>query len=318
MMKRKHLRFGLAMRREMKGALFCLPWVVGFLAFFLWPLIRSFYFSLHNIKFAATGMRIAFKGLDNYEHALFKNAEFVNQLSTFWMNTVLTLIFVLVFALVLALLLQSLEGRAGKGFFRTLYFLPVVLTSGPVLKRLISIGSTQIANVAGVNVNELILRYLPTFLATPLTYFFDQLVMILWYCGVPLLVFMTALQKIDKNQYDAALIDGASGWVVFWKITMPTLRPFIMINAFYTLVFLATSEMNALIDIIKAAMTGSYGYGMSCAMAWIFSATILLALGIIALLCRERKGTKVEVIRTREQMAVERMHRQRAERRKAG
>lgn len=316
-MKKLHLRPGLSLRREMKGLLFCLPWVIGFLVFFLWPLIRSFYFSLHNIKFAATGMRIAFKGVENFEHALFKNAAFVNQLSSFWINTVLTLIFVLVFALVLALLLQSLDGRAGKGFFRTLYFLPVVLTSGPVLKRLISIGSTQIAYVGDINVSELIQRYLPTFLASPLTYFFDQLVMILWYCGVPLLVFLTALQKIDRNQYDAALIDGASGWVVFWKITMPTLRPFILINAFYTLVFLATSEMNELIDTIKAAMTGSYGYGMSCAMAWIFSATILLALGVIALLCREPKGTQVEIIKTREQVAVERMHRQRAERRQA-
>jgi len=316
MKKRRRFRLGLEMRREMKGLFFCLPWIAGFAVFFLWPFIQSGYFSTHNVKFAATGMRIAFKGFDNYADALLKNATFVNQLTNFWTNTLLNLIFILVFALALALLLQSLDGRRGKGFFRTLYFLPVVLTSGPVLKRLVSIGSTQIASVVGIDINELIADFLPAMIASPLAYFFDQLVMILWYSGVPLLVFLTALQKIDRNQFDAALIDGASGWVSFWKITMPTLRPFIMINAFYSLIFLATSEMNDLIVTIKDAMTGSKGYGMACAMALIYSATILLALGVIALLCREPRSEKVEVVLTREQVKIQKLHQQSAERRK--
>ncbi len=315
MMKRRRVFFGLERRRELKGLFFCLPWIAGFLAFFLIPLIRSARFSLYNIKFTATGMRMAYKGFDNYAQALFKNAAFVNQLGDFWGNTALSLIFVLVFALALALLLKSMDGKRGRGFFRTLYFLPVVLISGPVLKRLVSIGSTQIASVAGVNVVDLLSSSLPAALSPPLIYFFNQLVMLLWYSGVPLLVFMTALQKIDKNQYDAALIDGANGYVAFWKITMPAIRPIIMINAFYTLVFLATGEMNELILTIKAAMTGTYGYGMACAMALIYSLTILLALGVIAFVCRERKGEKAAVVMTREQMRVEKLHRERAQRR---
>lgn len=316
MKKRRLLHVGLEGRRAVKGAMFCLPWLIGFAVFFIVPLIQSFTYSLYNIKFTANGMRMQFKGFDNYVYALLKNTAFVNQLGSFWGNTALSLVFILVFALALALLLQALPNGRMKSFYRTLYFLPVVLTSGPVLKRLISIGGTQIANVAGINISDLISAYIPASLATPFLYFFDQLVMILWYSGVPLLVFLTALQKIDKNQYDAALIDGASKWVVFWKITMPAIRPIIMINAFYTLIYLATSEMNDIITTIKNEMTGSYGYGMSCAISWIYSVTILLALGIIALLCRERKGEQVKAIITREQLEAQKLQKQAAERRK--
>jgi ABC-type sugar transport system permease subunit len=312
-MKKKRFSFGLETRRELKGALFCLPWIIGFLAFFLSPLASSFLYSLYNIKFTATGTRMVYKGFDNYIYALLKDSTFINQLTSFWSNTVLSLIFILVFALALALLLQEMQQSRTRAFFRTLYFLPVVLTSGPVLKRLISIGSTQISTVAGISVTGLIEYYVPASVSTPFIYFFEQLVILLWYSGVPLLVFMTALQKIDRNQFDAARIDGASKWVVFWKIIIPAIRQIIMINAFYTLIFLATSEMNDIITTIKNAMTGSNGYGMACAMAWIYSLTILLALGVVALLCRERKAAHIEVYMTREQMRVSKLHQARLE-----
>lgn len=306
----KHHRIGLVRRRELKGLLFTLPWIIGFLVFFVWPLITSVSYSMYNIKFTAKGMRMAFVGADNYIRALLKDATFIAQFTSFWKESILNIIFILVFALVLALMLNT--QLKGNGVFRTIFFLPVVLVSGPVLKRIINAGSMQVAEIAGIKVSDIINSTIPAVIAEPFQTFFSQIVLLLWYSGVPLLVFLTALQKIDKNQYQAALIDGASSWVAFWKITMPHLRPVIQISAFYSLVYLATSEMNSLISTIKNAMSGSYGYGMACAMALIYAASLILGMGVIALLCRERKGTTVENIKTREQIRVEKMHMSRA------
>ena len=132
---------------------------------------------------------------------------------------------------------------------------------------------------------------------------------------------MAGLQKIDRVVYEAALIDGAGGWVAFWKITLPAIQPMILINGIYTLVFLATSGLNSVISEINSRMFNtSYGggYGVASAMAWVYTVTLGIGLAVIYLLTRPRKAAEVEVIRTREQIRVERMHAARAAARKGG
>ena len=313
----KKLRIGLVTRREMKGYVFLLPWLIGFVAFFLVPLVQSLWYSLHEVKVTANGLKMAWVGWENYRYLFQSDTVFVEQLSNFFQDAILRLAVILVFSLVIAMMLN--QPLKGKGIFRTLFFLPIIVVSGPVLERLVNEGATAVPLIESYGVNGIVEAMLPPVLARPLSGLFSQLILVLWYSGVPILIYMTGLQKIDRSLYEAALIDGASQWVVFWKITLPALRSMILINGVYTLVFLATSGLNEIIALINERMfstsTGG-GYGVASAISWIYTLTLALALLVIMLITKERKPKYIEVVKTRQQIEVERMHAERAANRK--
>lgn len=318
----KRLRIGLVARREMKGYLFLLPWLTGFVLFFALPLVQSVWYSWHDVKVTANGLKMTWVGWANYRYIFQSDTVFVEQLINFFTDSILRLAVILVFSLVIAMMLN--QPIKGKGVFRTLFFLPIIVVSGPVLQRLVNEGATTVPLIESYGVNGIVEALLPPMLARPLSGLFSQLILVLWYSGVPILIYMTGLQKIDRSLYEASMIDGANGWVSFWKITLPALRPMILINGVYTLVFLATTGLNEVMATINDRMfkTGEQGggYGIASAMAWVYAVSLGLALIVMLLITRERKGKQVEIQKTSEQIALERMHAERAKniRRKGG
>ena len=302
----KRLRIGLVARREMKGYLFLLPWLTGFVLFFALPLVQSVWYSWHDVKVTANGLKMTWVGWANYRYIFQSDTVFVEQLINFFTDSILRLAVILVFSLVIAMMLN--QPIKGKGIFRTMFFLPIIVVSGPVLQRLVNEGATTVPLIESYGVNGIVEALLPPMLARPLSGLFSQLILVLWYSGVPILIYMTGLQKIDRSLYEASMIDGANGWISFWKITLPALRPMILINGVYTLVFLA-----------KTGEQGG-GYGIASAMAWVYAVSLGLALIVMLLITRERKGKQVEIQKTSEQIALERMHAERAKniRRKGG
>ena len=95
------------------------------------------------------------------------------------------------------------------------------------MEQLISEGATSIPVLDTGTLNGIISNVLPVWLAVPFTSLFSEIIVVLWYSGVQILIFIAALQKIDSSLYEAAKMDGASKWEQFWKITLPTLRPMI-------------------------------------------------------------------------------------------
>ena len=144
---------------------------------------------------------------------------------------------------------------------------------------------------------------------------------ILWYSGVQILIFLSALQKIDRSVYEAAKIDGGSGWECFWKITLPTIKPMIMLNCVYTVVFISNNDQNVIIEMIKAAMTSGTkekGYGYAAAMAWMYSLVVLIIVGLFALLFMAKKDAYAkQVAKVKKQMKKERRLEKKIERRSA-
>ena len=310
----KKLRIGLVTRREMKGYVFLLPWLIGFCAFFLVPLVQSVWYSLHDVKVTANGLKMSWIGWENYRYIFQEDTVFTEQLSNFFTDAVLRLAVILVFSLVIAMMLN--QPLKGKGIFRTLFFLPIIVVSGPVLERLVNEGATAVPMIESYGVNGIVESMLPPMLARPLSGLFSQLILVLWYSGVPILIYMTGLQKIDSTLYEASMIDGANGWVSFWKITLPALRPMILINGVYILVFLATTGLNEVMGTINDRMFRSGepggGYGIASAMAWVYALCLGLALIVLLLITKERKGKQIAIQKTGEQIAIERMHAERA------
>ncbi len=306
----KKLRIGLVTRRELKGWIFLAPWVAGFLGFFLYPIVQSVIYSFHSVKITAIAREMHYVGTYNYGQVF--TAANVTKYISFFTSAILQLAVVLVFSLIIAMMLN--KPIRGKGFFRTLFFLPVVVVSGPVLSRLVSTGGTSIPFIEAYGITGIITSILPEALATPIAQLFSQLILVLWYSGVPILFYMTGLQKIDDVIYEAALIDGADSWVAFWKITLPAIRQYIMICGVYTIVFLATNSENVIVKDMRGRMYTAGYYGIQSAEAVWYAFFISLIVVAIFLLCRERKGKKVEEVKTMEQMRVARMHAERAKR----
>lgn len=123
-------------------------------------------------------------------------------------------------------------------------------------------------------------------------YIFDNIVLILWYAGVQMLIVLAGLQKIGDSLYEAASIDGASAWQSFWKITLPYLRPMILIAAVYTVVDLAAMTSTPMYTLIQNNVTNvERPYSYSAALSWLYALVVLVILGIVYRILRE-KGEK--------------------------
>ena len=275
-------------RENLIGYSFIGIWIIGFVVFMLYPLFTSLVYSLSNVQITGTGIIVTFHGFQNFKN-IFQIEEGFNYTEALVNFVFKELIFqlpiILVFSILIAMLLnQKLKGR---GFFRTVFFLPVIIASGPVIKELISQGA------GGTNIFEtygfiaVIEDTLNPMLAEPIVKIFSEIIIIFWFSGVQILIFLAGLQKIDRQVYEAARVDGAGAWQSFWKITLPALMNLVFVNAIYTIVLLATFSENKVIVNIKSNMFNfRTGYGMASAMAWIYSLSVLLIIGLLGLFAR--------------------------------
>jgi oligogalacturonide transport system permease protein len=270
------------------GLIFILPWLIGVFVFLLIPLFQSFQFALADIRITPKGRVINFVGHENYVQIWLEDAQFPVLLMSYFWETLLSVPVIVVFALIIALLLNGKIRM--KGFFRLIFFLPVIIVSGPVMNLLTAQGAATIPAMNIASIQTALHRFLPGSLANSITDVFSNMIMVLWYSGVQILIFLSALQKIDSSLYEAAKIDGGSGWECFWKITMPTIKPMILLNAVYTVIFLSNNEHNAIINIIQSAMfAGNKGYGYASAMAWLYALAETVIVSAVAVLLITRK-----------------------------
>ena len=227
-------KLGKLEKREARaGYLFVLPWVIGVLLFMLYPLCQSFYYMWFNIRITPLGTKFTYVGTGNFTQIWMENPEFPQQIVTYLWQTIVEVPIIVIFALMIAIMLNG--NIRCKGFFRLIFFLPVIIVSGPVMNMLVGEGA---ATIPAMNVQSIVAAlesFLPAGLASSIGEIFSNMIMILWYSGVQILIFLSALQKIDSALYEAAKIDGANRWQTLWKVTIPNVMPSITICTFLTL-----------------------------------------------------------------------------------
>ena len=280
------------------GYLFLLPWLIGFCAFVAYPIIQTLIFSFGDVEIRPGEINTTFIGFDNYAKALLKDSNFTKALGDYATEIILYVPVITVISLILAMLLNS--KLKGTGFFRTVFFFPVIITSGPVIKMFIDQGVASFPGIEDLIDFTQLAETLPQFLVDALQFLTSEFIMILWFSGIQILVFMTGLQKMDKSMYEAAKIDGATKWEMFWKITLPALNPTIVLNVVFTVVMQSIFSLNPIITKIQTDMNatdGSGGYGYASAMAWIYFIVMLLILGLAVLIFKKQKKKKKRVRR---------------------
>ncbi len=280
-------------REAVGGYLFMAPWIVGFFAFTLFPFLYSIYLSFQEVNLKSSGgIRGTFVGLRWYKEALTVDTSFTLSLLDSLKFIVLSTPMIVVVALLLALLLNG--KYRGRTLFRAIFFFPVVIVSGPVVDELMQTNAAAVVHPENYLIYDFI-QSLPSVLSSPLLYIFDNIVMILWFSGVQIILFLAGLQKIGQPLREAASIDGASSWQMFWKIYLPFLKPLLLLNTIYTVVMLSAFSDNAVNgEIVSKMYATGKEFAYSSAMAWIYFLILLILLGVVFLLFRGRKEKRHE------------------------
>lgn len=293
------LKFGMKRRtyaeqKALWGFIYVLPWLLGFLLFFLIPLVSSLRYSFSSIEANANGMNISFIGISNYVEALTVNTSFNRTLTTSIVNMVINVPLIVIFSLFLAVLLnQKFVGRA---IARSIFFLPVILASG-VIANLETTSLVQAINeqnaggaVSGLGTSELTRIMLNSGVSENvvayLTSAVDRIYQIVSQSGVQILIFLAGIQSVSPQLYEASKIEGATGYEAFWKITLPMVSPLILVNVIYTIIdSFSRSEMTTL---IRETGFTNFNFGLSSAMAWIYFLAIMVILSIITFFISKR------------------------------
>jgi len=222
--------------------IFVLPFVLIFLVFFVYPIFSTVVMSFQRVNIGD----IQFVGLDNYR-VLINSSSFPVAIRNSLIYTVLTLLLLIPFPMILACMLNS-EAMRGSNFIRAFLFLPIlcsVVVAGLTFRFLFNETDTGLVNsiiinwFGGEKVRWLSLRW-------PAMTVMVALACWRW-TGINVIYFMSGLNSIPVELYEACDIDGANAWQRFWYITVPLLKPTIIyvltISIYGGLAMFAESQM---------------------------------------------------------------------------
>lgn len=266
-------------RRTLEGLMFISPWIIGALLFFVYPIVMSLRMSFSTLDNLA-GIEMTFCGLENYRQLLFVDTtyipNFISTVKTTLINTPVTLVFSLIIAM---LINRDIKGR---GFFRTVFFIPVLLGTGYVMEYLLEGGTGDVVtnSVDGI-VTGVLMKAVGASFAGYVQLFLSTITVVLWKSGVQIILFLAGLQGISGSLYEAARCDGATEWENFWKITLPLISPIILLNFVYTMIDSFTDSSNAIIANINHAILDNAQLTQGAAMAWLYFLFTLVVCGLV-------------------------------------
>lgn len=289
-------------RKSLYGYGFIALWLVGTLLWFLKPMVESLcYCFMDNatLKPEVGGMKkqwlsfADFGWITNFKYAFAVDPSYKQKLLGVLKDTALTTPMILVFSLFIAVILnQEFKGR---GFARAIFFLPVIIATGPVYNIINGdIASTgadsgaQFSTLFQTDIVDELLEFLGVMnisdsLSEVINTVTTDIFGLVWSSGIQILIFLAALQNIPPSAKEAASMEGATAWEYFWKITLPYVSPMILANFIYTVIDSFTATDNAVMSrVLEKQLEWDYGY--AAAMAWSYFAIVMVVVGIITVI----------------------------------
>ncbi len=295
--QKKKKKMSLSTKRSITGLMFILPWLIGFICFYLRSLIMTIEFSLSELTVnPGGGYSLKFVGLDNFIYAFRAHATYKQILTTSIGNMLIDVPLITFFSLFMAMLLnRKFKGRT---LVRAIFFLPVILNSGAIMDAMdlarsmmsggISNASAEMAAAAagsGVSIEYYIQMFsalgLPESIIQYISGAVGRISDIINASGVQIIIFIAALQSIPGSMYEVAKIEGATAYETFWKVTFPMVMPHIITNVVYTVVDSFTES-----DVVELAYNTAFkemNYGLSSVFSLV--STVITCL-ILVLVCR--------------------------------
>ena len=265
------------------GLAFISPWLVGFVAFTLFPVFASVYFSFCDYDVLTKPVWV---GTLNYRDMVTDSVFWKSLYNTFYFAAFSLPLGMIISLLVAVLLNQSVKGRSA---FRAIFFLPslIPVVASAMIWLWILNGNFGILNHA--------LEWFhikgPQWLANEKWTKPALILMALWGCGNGVVIYLAALQDVPRSLYESAEIDGANAWVKFRHITVPLISPVLYFNLIMGIIGSLQVFANAYIMLggggpnRSALFYAVYLYqnafdyrqmGYASAMAWVLFIIILL------------------------------------------
>ncbi len=279
-------------KRALTGHLFISPWIIGVLALVLYPFGKVVFMSFNIVNQFQTDYTYRWVGFQNFDRVLFIDIDFVIELQNFIVRVLLYSPVIIALSIIIAMLLN--QDIKGKGLFRMVFFLPIIILNGELLENMSNYGGMNIE--LSFFVLDVLNTIIPTFALSLFVGLFELLIEILWYCGVPILIFLAMLQKVDKSLYEAASIDGANSWSIFWKIVLPAIYPAISVSIIFIVVFLANFDGNPINSMIFIARNNSsQKEGYASAMALVYASVQMIIIAVLFFLTKDKSNKKGRV-----------------------
>lgn len=275
-MKFKTKKFTLTSRKALYGFSFTIPWIIGFVIFFLVPLISSFWFSFCNIEITTTGLKTTFVKLEHWKYILTEFDGYTDDLLESISSFIYSLPIIIFLSVCIAVILnQNFKGRT---IARAVFFIPAIVASGVVMTAFNSNGAAMSSMSGGgsffsggIDFNEIISELgLPEQITGILTTYTSQISSLIWSCGVQIILVLSGLQSISPQLYEAAQIEGATPWESFWFVTFPMLSNILLVVVFYTTIDLFTNAENPVMDSAYYLILQKQNYSESSVMLWAY------------------------------------------------
>lgn len=221
--KKKGFKYYLY-KEAVSGYVFASPFIIGFLAFTIIPMLYSFYISFTSFKIASPPVWI---GLSNYIRMFTNDPRFIKSVTVTLYYVFVSVPLKVGFALVVAFLLTRPTKLAP--FYRSVYYLPS-LVGGSVAVSLVWKELFAIKGLVNNTLSVFGLKEAISWLGDPTYAIWVLIILTVWQFGSSMIIFAAGLQQIPVSYYEAAQIDGASVVQQFFHITMPCLSPVILFN----------------------------------------------------------------------------------------
>ena len=291
-------------KKGLYGYGFIALWFIGTLWLFIIPVLTSLWYSLCDTKLLAkadalemgmtsAGIYTEWNGFKNFVNAFTVDTEFLPKLGSSLGEILPNTLVIMIFSLFIAVILnQKFRGRT---LARAIFFLPVLIATGPVISVIngdmtsqgISDASqfstlfktdlvTELMEFIGIyNINQTFTDVIKNITSDVLN--------LVWNSGIQILIFLSALQTIPPSAKEAASIEGATAWEFFWKITFPYISPMILSNLVYTVIDAFVSTDNEVMKYVLK-QSGNWEYGYAAALAWIYFAIVGACLGLLCVI----------------------------------
>lgn len=293
------MKITLKSRKAIAGYMFTLPFTLGFLLLFLFPLSQSILYSFSKIKITPTGFTIIPNGVQNYYNLFFVDTNFRIVLTNSIKKMLINVPVILIFSFYASTLLNNkFKGRTAA---RAIFFLPVVLASGVIisienrdmmmkaLNRAIQGQANNSSDAFSISIQLRSMLSNSGIGGGYVNYIFqalDTIYPIVISSGMQIIILLSGLQSIPNSLYEASNIEGATSWENFWKITLPMVSPLILVCAVYSIIDSFTRGDNEVMRVINEAAFKAADFGTSAAMSVVYSLVVivfvLLTAGIIS------------------------------------
>ncbi len=270
-------------QEHVAGTVFCLPFIIGFFGFLLIPMLISLYYSFCDYNILTPAV---FSGFKNFIKMFTNDEVWRKSIKVTFYFAFVSVPLRLIFALIVAMLL--LRQTKMTGFYRAAYYLPSIIGGSVAVavlwKRIWATNGVVNTLISFITGREFTFAWL----GDTRTAIWMLIILAVWQFGSSMLIFLSALKQIPSSLYEAASVDGSSGWHNFWFITLPLLTPTIffnlvmqMINGFlaFTQCYIITggAPMNSTMFYTVYMYQQSfefYNTGYGAAMAWVMLAII--------------------------------------------